>query len=153
MADVTDEIANRPAPGRANPIGASYMHVVLGEDRNLNGRIRQVPLLATSSFAGRPGVDKLPPPPGTDLGEWYHTVTVELAPARQYARAVFEASEEFVGSLTEQDLARTIDMSFTGLGILPLALWVDVFLTAHCNNLAGEISALKGVFGLKGYPF
>jgi hypothetical protein len=30
---------------------------------------------------------------------------------------------------------------------------VDVFLTAHCNNLAGEISALKGVFGLKGYPF
>jgi len=23
----------------------------------------------------------------------------------------------------------------------------------HCDNFSGEISAIKGVFGLKGYPF
>jgi hypothetical protein len=29
----------------------------------------------------------------------------------------------------------------------------EIFVIAHLNNLAGEISAIKGTFGLKGYPF
>jgi hypothetical protein len=32
MADVDDALASRSAPGRANPIGASYAHAVLAED-------------------------------------------------------------------------------------------------------------------------
>jgi hypothetical protein len=33
MADVTDDIANRPAAGTANPIGSAYAHAVFAEDR------------------------------------------------------------------------------------------------------------------------
>ena len=46
-----------------------------------------------------------------------------------------------------------IDLSFIGMGTLPLALVFANFVTGHCNNLCGEISAIKGAFGRKGYPF
>ena len=36
-AGVDDELANRPAPGTANPIGSSYAHVALVEDAIVNG--------------------------------------------------------------------------------------------------------------------
>jgi len=29
----------------------------------------------------------------------------------------------------------------------------SIFVTGNLNNLCGEISALKGTLGLKGYPF
>jgi hypothetical protein len=38
------------------------------------------------------------------------------------------------------------------MGSMPLALAFVVFVTGHLNNLCGEISAVKGTFGLKGYP-
>ena len=55
MSDVTDEIANRPAPGNANPVGACYAHAVIAEDGIVNGLLRgQAPLFA-GSWAGRTG--------------------------------------------------------------------------------------------------
>ena len=41
MADVTDEIANRPAPGKANPIVSCYAHSVIAEDSVANGILQQ----------------------------------------------------------------------------------------------------------------
>jgi hypothetical protein len=46
-----------------------------------------------------------------------------------------------------------MDMSFVGMGILPLATVFAVVVVGHLNNLTGEISAVKGMNGLKGYPF
>lgn len=156
MSDVTDEIANRPAPGNANPIGSCYAHAVLAEDGVVSGILKgQAPLFA-SSWAGRTGTDKPMPMPGLvegDMGEWYKSVKVDLAACREYARAVFAASEDFVGSADEDTLGRAIDMSFVGMGQLPLPVMFSIFVTGHLNNLCGEISAVKGTLGLKGYPF
>ncbi len=156
MSDVTDEIANRPAPRNANPLGSCYAHAVLAEDGIVNGLLRgQAPLFA-SSWAGRTGTDKPMPMPGMvegDIGEWYKTVTVDLTACREYAKALYAASEEFIGSAGEDTLGRTVDMSFAGLGQLPLPVMFSIFVTGHLNNLCGEISALKGALGLKGYPF
>jgi hypothetical protein len=88
-----------------------------------------------------------------DMGEWYKSVKVDLAACREYARAVFAASEDFVGSADEDTLGRAIDMSFVGMGQLPLPVMFSIFVTGHLNNLCGEISAVKGTLGLKGYPF
>jgi hypothetical protein len=156
MADVDDELANRPAPGVANPIGASYAHAVLVEDAIVNGMLQgQAPLWA-GAWAGRTGTDR-PMPMATlvegDLGEWYHAVRVDVGACRQYAQAVYAASEEFLGSADDAALARPIDLSFIGMGTIPAATILSTFVIGHCNNLCGEISAIKGSFGLKGYSF
>ena len=59
----------------------------------------------------------------------------------------------FIDSAGEDTLGRIVDMSFVGLGQLPLPIMFSIFVTGHLNNLCGEISALKGTVGLKGYPF
>lgn len=149
MADVDDELANRPSGSRANPIGAAYAHLVLSEDAILNGMLRGRSPLSAGSWAGRTGVDK-PMSFEDDLGEWYHSVKVDLSTLRQYAQAVFANSEEFIGSASDEELAREIEM----FGMrMPLATLFEIFVTGHCNSLAGEISAMKGTFGRKGYPF
>lgn len=156
MADVDDDLAHRPAPGNANPLGSSYAHVVIAEDAIVNGMLQgQAPLLA-GAWAGRTGVDRPMPMPGMaegDLGEWYHTVRVDLAACRQYAQAVYANSVAFLDAADDATLARPIDLSMMGMGTMPLAIVFEIFVTGHCNNLCGEISAVKGAFGRKGYPF
>ena len=60
-------------------------------------------------------------------------------------------SEAYVASLTASELAELVE----GFPIpnLTLAGWVEIFLVGHANALCGEISAIKGTFGLKGCPF
>jgi hypothetical protein len=156
MADVTDDVANRPAPGNANPIGSSYAHAVLAEDGIVNGMLRGQPPLLATAWAGKTGTDKPMPMPGVvagDIGEWYHTVRVDLAACRAYAQAVYAQSEEFIGSADEATLNREVDLSMIGMGKVPLAMVFGMLVVGHLNNLCGEISAIKGVNGLKGYPF
>jgi hypothetical protein len=156
MSDVTDDVATRPAPGNANPVGSCYAHAVLSEDGIVNGILRgQAPLFA-SSWAQRTGTDRPMPMPGMvegDMGEWYKTVKVDLAACREYARTVYTGSEEFLSSADEGTLGRMVDMSIAGLGEIPLPVMFSIFVTGHMNNLCGEISAMKGAAGLKGYPF
>jgi DinB family protein len=156
MSDVTDEIANRPAPGSSNPVGSSYAHALLAEDGVVNGIMRGRNPLFASSWAGRTGTDRPMPMPGMvegDMGEWYREVKVDLAACREYAKAVYASTDEFLDSADEETLNRTIDMSFVGMGQLPLPVMFSIFVTGHLNNMCGEISAAKGTQGLKGYPF
>ena len=41
--------ARRPAPGDANPLGASYAHVLLAEDAIVNGMLKGAPPLAAAN--------------------------------------------------------------------------------------------------------
>ncbi len=156
MADVTDEIANRPAPGKANPIGSSYAHVALSEDDIVNGMLQGKPPLSATSWAGKTGTDKPMPMPGMvegDLGEWYHTARIDLAACRTYAQAVYAQTLSFIESADDATLRREIDLSIVGLGSMSVADILSMFVIGHAQNLCGEISAIKGVQGLRGYPF
>jgi hypothetical protein len=156
VGDTSDETANRPAPGNANPIGSSYAHAVLVEDAVVNGMIRGQPPLLATTWAGRTGTDKPMPMPGLadgDIGEWYRTVRVDLAACREYAKAVHAQTADFIANADDATLARPIDLSGFGMGSMPLAVVFEIFVVGHCNNLCGEISAIKGAHGLKGYPF
>jgi DinB superfamily len=153
MADIDDELANRPAPGVANPIGSSYAHAALTEDAILNGWLQGKQPLWSSAWTGRTGTDGPMPWEGLvpgDIGEWYHSVRIDLAACRAYAKVVYAQSEAFLAASDDAMLAREVR---TPAGAMPLAVAFVTLVVAHCNQLAGEISAIKGAFGLRGYPF
>jgi hypothetical protein len=150
MADVTPEQAHWTPPGIANPLGAIYVHALCAEDGVVNGMLKgSVPLFA-GEWSGRCGVEQ--PQPALDLA-WARSLRVDLPAFRQYAQAVYLASEAFLGSLTAGGLAREIDLSRQGLGRRPVSWCLNALVIAHVNNMAGEISVLKGLQGVKGYPF
>ena len=69
LADVGEAEAHAMPPGILNPIGATFAHLVAGEDGFVNGLLRGgVPLFATS-WAGRTGLSEQPPE-GPDWGGW-----------------------------------------------------------------------------------
>ena len=61
MTDVTPEQAHWIPPGVALPIGASYAHVVVGQDSVINGMLKGGAPLFASSWAGKTGLSELPP--------------------------------------------------------------------------------------------
>ena len=55
-------------------------------------------------------------------------------------------------SLTPEDLDREIDLTSWGMGMVPLGAFIGAITLANTNWHCGEISLLKGLQGLKGYP-
>jgi hypothetical protein len=154
---VTNEHAAWMPPGKAHSVGASYAHVVLSEDMLINGMFSgQTPMFATT-WMGKTGISELMPMPGPDwetsYGGWTQRVKVDMAALRAYAKAVYAKTDEYLASLTPDDLDRTLDLSGVGMGQMNLAGALSMLALGHVNNLAGEISAIKGTQGLKGYPF
>jgi len=156
LEGVTQELANRPAPGLANPIGIAYAHVVCAEDGVVNGLLQGQQPLAASVYAGKTGVDRPMPMPGMvegDMEDWLHNSHVDLVALQAYSAAVFAATEAFIAGVDEATLGRKIDLSFAGLGQMRFSDVYPLLVVQHCDNFSGEISAMKGVFGMKGYPF
>ncbi len=150
MADVTDEQMAYIPPGLANPIGALYAHAVCAADGINRGSLQGDTPLFAGPWAGRTGISE--PTMFLDLAA-ARNLKVDLAAAREYAQAVYADIHSYVASLSDADLERDIDLSQAGLGIRSLDWCVSALITSHFNNMAGEISALKGVQGAKGYPF
>src|SRR6476646_7847135 len=114
MADVTAEQAKWAPPGKATPLGANYLHLVQSEDMIINGALRQQATLAESTWAGKIGASEPMPPPPTEEAEyfaWTRRVQVDLPQLREYAKAVYAASDAYMAALSPEDLGKTIDLS------------------------------------------
>ena len=96
------------------------------------------------------GLSKPRPPRGTPWEEWARTVEMDMPKLREYAQAVFAATDAYLDTLTEADMGREIE--FGGNKPALATFFINVMAT-HCANHTGEISTLKGLQGLKGYPF
>jgi hypothetical protein len=150
MADVTDEQARWTPPGVANPIGAMYAHALLAVDGMVNGLLKGgAPRFATE-WAGQLG--DLPPQLQVTF-DWARSIQPNLPALRQYGQIVVGDADAYLDRLEETELDRAVDMSAVGLGIRRVSWILNALVAAHLNNMAGEISALKGVQGAKGYPF
>jgi hypothetical protein len=150
MGDVTDEQARWAPPGLANPIGALYAHALLSEDAIVNGMLQGgAPLFATS-WAGQAGVEA---PQFHLTVDWARGLKPDLAALRQYGPAVAASTVAYLNGLTDSGLDRQVDLSRQGLGSRSIGWALNALVAAHLNNMAGEISALKGVQGARGYPF
>jgi hypothetical protein len=158
MDAVTPEQAHWVPARNGMPIAAHYGHVVVGQDGLVNGLLRQAVPLCMSSWSGRTGLSELPPGPDPqhpgfpDWSEWARRVRIDLAACRAYARAVYDASDAWLASIGEVELARELDLSVLRL---PRMTVQEVLSRAVIGNAllhTGEISTLKGLQGTRGYP-
>ncbi len=148
---VEGDLVNRHIGGTANPIGTTYAHLVLSEDHIVNGLLKGGAELSETEWSGRTGVDRPMPWSALEkLGEWYRTAQVDLPACREYGKAVHRCAALFIGGADDETLSREIDMFGMKMAV---ATAFEVFVIGHANSLGGELSALKGVAGLKGYPF
>jgi DinB superfamily len=154
IGEITAEQLHWQPQGKAMAIVAHYGHVVYIEDMVINSLIRRGTPLVLSSYEGKTGLSELPPAPGTGgaffpaYDEWANRVEMDLTIFREYAKAVFANTDEFVGTLTDETLFEEVE---TPLGKSTPARWLSV-LIIHSATHCGEISCLKGLQDLKGYP-
>lgn len=149
-ADLTQEQANWTPPGTANPIGGLYWHAIASVDMAVHGwGIGQAPLFQRDGWQEKvvissAGESREGHPP--EIRE----TRVDLTPLHEYAKAIAEAAQGWLASLTPKDLERKVK---TPIGELSLAQMMETFVIWHINAHCGEISAIKGCQGGKGYPF
>ncbi|MBP9718945.1 MAG: hypothetical protein KBD46_00585 [Candidatus Levybacteria bacterium] len=151
MADVLAPVAHFTEVGKALPIGAAYAHSVISEDVILSSMVRQrTPL---SSMHANTGLSQ--PMPSFSEWEkheqWAKTVKIDLEQFRVFAKEIYAETDAYLATLEEEDLDREIDLG--AFGKHTLAFVLTNFFLLHIANLTGEISAAKGIQGLKGYPF
>lgn len=154
MEGVTDQVAAFKPPHKANPIAGTYAHLLMSEDFFIHMLLQQKPPLFETDWKDKTGADSLQPTEWqTAYPKWLKEVKVDVKQMREYAQAVYKDTEDYVASLTDEDLEKEIDMSMFGMGKRPQATFIAGMILGHCNSIMGEISVLKGIQDLKGYPF
>src|SRR5262245_16157509 len=112
LSGVAPDQAHQVPSGTANPIGATYAHVVLWEDMGVHGLLQGRPPLSAGSWAGRTGLSELPPldRPG-HWEDWSRRVRIDLPALRGYAESVYGATDEYFATLPDSVLEREIDLT------------------------------------------
>ncbi len=150
--DVTGQPANWLPSGVANPIGATYAHAVLSEYGMLHAIIIGDIAMPEPGWGARIGLSEEPPVGGgVDWSEWSRRVRVDLGPLREFATTIYAATDAYLAAADAEELERVVDPGFTNP--LPVAAYVTNVMATHIAHHTGEVSALKGLLGAKGYPF
>ncbi|MBI5285493.1 MAG: DinB family protein [Chloroflexi bacterium] len=151
LREMTEDQVHALPSGKLNSIAATYAHVVTGEDGFVNGLLRGAAPLFASEWAGRTGLSEMPPE-GPDWAAWGGRVRVDIKALDRYAEAVGRSTDEFLASLTPDDLDRAVDLSAFGFGQRSLGWVMGAGVLGHVLSHWGEISALNGLQGRKGFP-
>jgi hypothetical protein len=149
MEGVTPQQAHWTPPGTANPIAATYVHAIASEDLAINMVLKAGSPLYASEWADKTGVSEVQP---LTTAEWAIHVRIDLPTTRGYAQAVHAATETYLATLTDEELARVLDLTSFGLGQMTVGTLLNRMVLGHIDNMTGEISVLKGLQGAKGYP-
>ncbi len=154
MEGVTDAVAHFQPEGTANPIAGTYAHLIFSEDFFIHMLIQGKAPLMDTEFKDKTGASEIQPSEWeTAYPKWLREVKIDLEQYKKYEEAVFKASEEYIASLDDVDLDKEIDMSSFGMGGRKLHSVLAGMVIGHITAIMGEISVLKGIQGLKGYPF
>lgn len=76
---------------------------------------------------------------------------VDLPQFQGYAKAVVKNTLDWVGTLSDEDLNREVQAP--GFPTQSVGSWITLAAVVHPSNHCGEVAALKGLKGAKGYPF
>jgi hypothetical protein len=149
VADVTGAQANWLPAGNAHPIGETMAHIVHSEDGIVNGMLRGQALIWQ-----RDGWDKKLGIPNMMMHDNKGARAFKIDPKSlaAYTQAVQSSTLAWLSSLKPADLERVVDGG-GDIGKMPVAGVLTMLLVGNNFAHTGEISALKGVQGARGYPF
>lgn len=154
MEGVTDEVAHFMPPGKANPIAGTCAHLIFSEDMFIHNFLKKDKPLLETTFKGKTGASETHPMEWeVAYPKWLKEVKVDMEKFQEYAKAVFAASEEYVSTLTDEDLEKGVDMSAFGMGEKKVHDFIANLISGHAYSIMGEVAVLKGIQNLKGYPF
>jgi hypothetical protein len=150
--DLTQEQADWTPPGIANPIGATYWHAISGVDEIVHKWGQEIdPLNLKEGWQERVLAVTAPEPEqGGDWLTYMQAIRVDLPQLHEYSERVCDQVRIWVRSLSPADLERQIK---TPVGELNLGQMLETFVVWHVNAHCGEIAALKGCQGARGYLF
>jgi hypothetical protein len=149
-ADLTQEQADWVPPGIANPIGATYWHTVSGTDLIVHKWCAgQTPIFESADWRDKVLLASGPEVEG-ETREHMLSIQVDLPALHAYTQAVAEAVQAWLSTQCPEDLERQLE---SPIGEMNLGQMLETFVIWHINAHCGEISALKGCLGVKGYPF
>jgi uncharacterized damage-inducible protein DinB len=145
VAAVPVEAFTWAPPGTANAIGATLVHMTMGEDLLIQRRIQGLPACCDADgWQQRIGIPALPRRGhewrGIDLGG------LDLAALGVYLQDVAGATGHYLETISDADLAQPVD--FYGQP-QPLGQVLSSIIIHNISH-AGEIAALVGVWGTKG---
>lgn len=138
-------------PGTAHSVAATYAHIVVEEDWIVHHFLQGQTCLAEGMWAGRTGLSAYPP--GGDWSDWARSLRVDFPSLQQFGQTVQASAEAYLSRLNPHDLDRELEMPFPGSPKRSLNHVLGTVLIGHMNNHVGEIAAVKGAQGLRGYPF
>ena len=144
VADISPEQATSRPPGNANTIASTYAHIVRNVDEDINQHFFERPMLNEGEWRGRTGLI-----PGRS--DWGSRDEHRLAGAASLWPGHPRVPHRDDGRLTEADLDRDVDMSTPTLGMWKGIEVVRLTVSRHVRMHGGEIAALKGIQGMKGY--
>jgi len=155
VSDVMQEQLSIDPGGKALPLGATYAHLLFSEDAIVHGMLQGKAPLSATMWQGKTGASSPMPPMDDNWSEtnniWSKSVQIDLPQLREYAKAVYAATDTYVNSLKDEDLEKEIDLGSWGKKTVIFLL--SEYIIGHTFSLAGEISVLKGIQGAKGYQF
>ncbi len=151
IAGVTAEQANTVPAGVAHPIGELALHILHSEDGMITMMVQGQPMIwERDGWAAKLGVPVMMMQDAT-LARGVKCNPQDL---QDYAQSVYANTGAFLDSLSPDDLvSKTVDMTAAGAGVMKLGDFLVQALLGNNYAHTGEISALKGIMGHKGYPF
>jgi hypothetical protein len=149
VSDVNAEQANWWPPGSANSIGATYLHVVINTDVEINRLIQRRQPLVERQWDGDVGQGFAYEPGRFD--QWVRYVAVDWDVLREYGRAVHMTFVKSLDELTDEQLDITVDRTRYGLGIWQGRDLYELHGHVHPHIHGGEIAVLKGLQGAIGW--
>lgn len=149
VAGLTPEEANEVPPGVTHPIGELMAHVLHSIDGLVNMVCRgQQSIWERDGWGARLGVPMMM----THDSAAARAFRVDPAQLEGYAATVFTELQAYLDTLTPADLDGEVDFG-PGLGKMSLGGFLLNPLLGNTFAHTGEISALKGLRGERGYPF
>jgi uncharacterized damage-inducible protein DinB len=145
LEDLDDEIVRWEPGGNANTIGQILAHVISGQDLLIAEKLEATETLHRSGWAEKTGI----PLDRTQI--WVKDAwQLNLDGFRGYEAAVLDQSRRYLEAMTPADLER--EVAWIRGPEQPVSRLFQVIFINHALGHSGEISALKGIRGLKGLP-
>ena len=140
---MTPEQYNWKPAGTANAVAKTHVHAMTSVDFFITGTLASGEM-GWKKFAAAQG---LPPNP---MEIWGYAGEVSLEAMKEYSRGVQQAALAYVGGLNDSDLDREVDTAFFGKQTVAFMIGLAGI---HAMGHGGDMSAVKGLQGLKGLPF